>query len=255
MKRRDFLKLAGASMVVTGYEKSFAENKSANNTVNIFAHENLVAWCIVPFDSKKRGPEERAAMLEKLGIKRLAYDWRAEHVPTFEAEIEATRKHGIEFFAFWGTHEEAFKLFEKHNLKPQIWVMIPVAPGGVTDPKEQVKFSIQRILPMVERTGKLGCPLAFYNHGGWGGEPENMIAVTKRLREEHGAPHVGICYNLHHGHGHLDRFATVLKAMKPYLFCLNLNGMTKNGDKIGKKILPLGQGDLDLQVLKIICDS
>ena len=33
---------------------------------DLFAHENLVAWCIVPFDAQKRGPEARAAMLEKL---------------------------------------------------------------------------------------------------------------------------------------------------------------------------------------------
>jgi hypothetical protein len=43
--------------------------------------------------------------------------------------------------------------------------------------------------------------------------------------------------------------------MKPYLLCLNLNGMTKDGDKRGMKILPLGQGDLDLQLLKTIRDS
>ena len=42
----------------------------------------------MPFDSKKRGPEERAAMLERLGFKRFAYDWRTEHIPTFDAEIE-----------------------------------------------------------------------------------------------------------------------------------------------------------------------
>ncbi|MFM8434591.1 MAG: sugar phosphate isomerase/epimerase, partial [Planctomycetia bacterium] len=35
----------------------------------LFRRDNLVAWCIVPFDAKKRGPEERAAMLEKLGFK------------------------------------------------------------------------------------------------------------------------------------------------------------------------------------------
>ena len=27
---------------------------------NLFARENLVAWCIVPFDAQKRGPAERA---------------------------------------------------------------------------------------------------------------------------------------------------------------------------------------------------
>ena len=55
--------------------------------IEVFAKENLVAWCIVPFDSKKRGPSERAQMLVRLGIKKLAYDWRDEHVPYFRFEI------------------------------------------------------------------------------------------------------------------------------------------------------------------------
>src|SRR5262245_6623762 len=67
----------------------------------IFDRTNLVAWCIVPFDAKKRGPEERAQMLDRLGIKRLAYDWRAEHIPTFDAEVEACNRHGIEVTAWW----------------------------------------------------------------------------------------------------------------------------------------------------------
>src|SRR4051812_8327705 len=66
-----------------------------------FDRDNLVAWCIVPFDAKKRGPEERAAMLERLGFKRFAYDWRAEHVPTFDAELDALEKRGITLSAFW----------------------------------------------------------------------------------------------------------------------------------------------------------
>ncbi len=222
---------------------------------DIFAHENLVAWCIVPFDAKKRGPEERSAMLERLGVKRFAYDWRAEHIPTFETEIQAMKKHGIEYFAFWGVHDEAFKLFEKYGLKPQIWTIMRAAPDSVTDPTERVKFAAQNLLPLVERTQRLGCSLVLYNHGGWSGEPENMVAVVKLLREQHGAVHVGIVYNLHHGHSHLARFPTALAMMKPYLLCLNLNGMTANGDKIGKKILPIGQGDLDLQLLKMIRDS
>src|SRR5580765_6423251 len=68
---------------------------------NLFAHDNLVAWCIVPFDSKKRGPEERAAMLGRLGFSKFAYDYRAEHVPTFDAELDALKKQGIELSAWW----------------------------------------------------------------------------------------------------------------------------------------------------------
>src|SRR5947199_6170634 len=67
----------------------------------LFARTNLVAWCIVPFDAKKRGPEERAAMLERLGFKLFAYDYRAEHIPTFDAEVEALKRHGITLLAWW----------------------------------------------------------------------------------------------------------------------------------------------------------
>src|ERR1051326_6007484 len=67
----------------------------------LFAKTNLVAWCIVPFDAKKRGPEERAQMLERLGFQRFAYDWRAEHIPTFEEDIDTCRKRHIEIVAWW----------------------------------------------------------------------------------------------------------------------------------------------------------
>jgi hypothetical protein len=225
---------------------------AAGADTNLFRRANLVAWCIVPFDAQQRGPEARAAMLERLGLKRFAYDWRPMHVPTFEAEILATKKHGIEFTAFWGQHEQAFQLFEKYNLKPQIWVMLPETNLAQA---AHVQLAVERLLPLVERTRKLACQIGLYNHGGWGGEPENMTAVARQLRAQHGATHVGIVYNLHHGHGHLDRFPAALAAMKPFLLCLNLNGMTKDGNKRGQKILPLGQGEFDLQLLKNIRDS
>src|SRR4051794_20925206 len=67
----------------------------------LFGPQNLHAWCVVPFDAKKRGPEERAAMLEQLGFKRFVYDWRNKDIPTFDAEIEAMKKHRIEITAWW----------------------------------------------------------------------------------------------------------------------------------------------------------
>src|SRR5262245_8828601 len=69
--------------------------------VGLFAPGNLVAWCIVPFDAKGRGPEERAQMLRRLGLSRLAYDWRDEHIPTFDQELDALNRHGIRLEAFW----------------------------------------------------------------------------------------------------------------------------------------------------------
>ena len=57
------------------------------NAADNFAKDKLVAWCIVPFDAKQRGPAARAAMLKKLGLKRVAYDWRTQHVKEFEEDI------------------------------------------------------------------------------------------------------------------------------------------------------------------------
>ncbi len=218
-----------------------------------FDREKLIAWCIVPFDGKRRGPAERAEMLTRLGLKRVAYDWRPEHVATFEEEILQYKRHGIEYFAFWSTHEEAFKLFEKHGLHPQVWQTAP-SPAGAGD-AERVKAAAMQMLPLVQRTRKLGSKLGLYNHGGWGGEPANLVAVCKYLRQQHDAAHVGIVYNLHHAHNHIDDFAAALTLVKPYLLCLNINGMTRDGENVGRKILPVGEGEFDVKLLGIVRDS
>jgi hypothetical protein len=225
----------------------------ANGAPAIFARTNLVAWCIVPFDAKKRGPAERAEMAAKLGFKHIAYDWRAEHVAEFETEILQYQKRGLNYFAFWAMHEEAFKQFTKHSLHPQIWMTVP-SPAGATQ-AERVEKAAAQLLPSVQRAGKASCQLGLYNHGGWGGEPENMVAVCELLKTKHGATNVGLIYNQHHGHDHVDGFAVALGAMKPHLLCLNLNGMTRDGERRGLKILPLGSGELDLPLLKVIAAS
>ena len=156
--------------------------------LDLFRPENLLAWCIVPFDARQRGPAERAAMLAELGIRRCAYDWRAEHVPTFEEEILQYQRHGIEMTAFWGQHDEAFRLFEKYGLRPQIWQIIG-DPGGDEDTK--VARAVAALEPLARRTEQLRLPLGLYNHMGWDGEPENMVAVCQRLHEL-GYTHVGV---------------------------------------------------------------
>ena len=133
------------------------------NTTNNFAKDQLVAWCIVPFDAKKRRPAERVEMLKRLGIKRVAYDWRAQHVKEFEEEILQYKKNDLEFFAFWSIHEEAFRLFEKHKIHPQIWRTAP-SPLGETH-EAKVAAAAQALLPLVERTKKMGSKLGLYNHG------------------------------------------------------------------------------------------
>jgi len=218
--------------------------------LQLFDRDNLVAWCIVPFDAKKRGPGERSEMLVRLGLKKVAYDWRGHHVPTFEEEILQYKKHGLDYFAFWSWHEDMAGLIKKHGIKPQIWRTLGSGRGDTH--AEKVEAAARGLLPMVEKTRSLGCDFGLYNHGGWGGEPENMVAVVEWLRANAEADHVGIVYNLHHGHGHIHDFARMLALMKPYLLCLNLNGMNDNARP---KILAIGAGQHDRILLEIIAKS
>jgi putative heme-binding domain-containing protein len=228
----------------------------------LFARENLIAWCIVPFDSKVRGPEERAAMLERLGFRHFAYDWRAKDIPTFDAEVEALQKHGVALDAFWapGALNQETRLIldvlKRHNVKAQLWVLLDQGANRVEGPEQQkrVEAASNSLKPLAEEAAKAGCSLGLYNHGGWFGEPENQVAIIEHLKKQ-GIENVGMVYNLHHGHDQTGRLAETLKKAMPYLKAVNLNGMDSDPNPGVRKILPLGQGSLDLALLKIIRDS
>ncbi|HEY6229451.1 MAG TPA: TIM barrel protein [Verrucomicrobiae bacterium] len=222
---------------------------------SLFARSNLVAWCIVPFDAKKRGPEERAQMLDRLGIHKFAYDWRAEHIPTFEEEIDTCRKHNIEIIAWWfpttldKDAQTILALLKRKNLHPQLWVMGGGEPTkSAEEQQKRVESEVARLRPIADAAAAIGCKVGLYNHGGWFGEPENQLAIIKALK----APNVGIVYNFHHGHDQIERFPELFAKMKPHLYCININGMLKDGERIGKKILTIGEGDQELAMLKVI---
>ena len=213
-----------------------------------FIRDNLVAWCVVPFDGKKRSPEVRAAMLAKLGFKSFAYDWWAEHLPTFGREVAALKANGVALTAVWfpgGFTPDNRRLLEQVPGPVQLWVMLPDPPG---DQVAKVKACADWLRPIADEAAKGKHTLGLYNHGGWPGDPENMLAVLKAAAR----PTVGIVYNLHHAHDHLDRLPAVLAAMKPHLLGVNLNGTATDGERRGRKILPLGQGDRDVEVLTAI---
>jgi len=258
MYRRDLgdslSKAVGTGVRLAGFD---SPEKAAFNKA-LFAKDNLMAWCIVPFDSAKRSPTERAGMLRELGIKRFAYDYRAEHIPSFESEFAALKENGIELSAWWfptTLNEEAkmtLKLFEKHQLHPQLWV----TGGGNTNmtADEAEAFAnreAERIRTIAVAAQKIGSTVGLYNHGGWFGVPENQIELIRRI----GMTNVGIVFNLHHAHDQLDRLPTVLAKLMPHLLVININGMQYDGERLGKKILPIGEGDRDLEVLKAISES
>ena len=232
-------------------------------TTGLYARDNLIAWCIVPFDSKQRGPVERAAMLRKLGFRHFAYDWREKDIPTFDAEIDALKKEGVALDAFWlspGVLNRESRLIldvlKRHGVKAQLWVLLDQGGNRVEGAEQarRVEAASTSLKPLAEEAAKAGCSLALYNHGGWFGEPENQVAIIERLKAQ-GVENVGMVYNLHHGHEHTARLAEVLKLAMPYLKAVNLNGMDPGPNPGSRKILPLGQGSLDLALLRTIRDS
>ncbi len=195
-------------------------------------------------------------MLKKLGLRRFAYDWRAEHLPTLDRELDALQANGVTLDAFWfpcGLEPDKephvatiLDFLRRRKVKTQLWLSLGLPESGMTQ-AQKVEAAARPTGWVAAEAEKLGCKVALYNHGGWFGEPENQLAILQRL----GRPNLGIVYNLHHGHAHLDRFPELFRKMQPHLFAINLNGMKKQGPKI----LPVGQGVRDLEVLQVIARS
>ncbi len=232
---------------------------SAQQHAGVFSKDNLVAWCIVPFDAKQRGPEERAKMLRDLGITKLAYDWREQHIPTFDDELKALSRYGIGLEAFWmmsGQGAEhhphirsVFDFLERNKVKTQIWLMMTEWPGfDKLSQKEKVAGMGSEIRYIAEKAGKLGCKVALYNHGGWFGEPENQLEIIRYLD----LGNLGIVYNFHHARQHYDRFPEFFPKIQPHLFCLNIAGL-KEG--VTDRFFRTGQGNLEKEMIRLVWKS
>lgn len=225
---------------------------------DIFSKSNLVAWCIVPFDSQHRGPVARAEMLNQLGITKLAYDWRTEHIPTFDAEVDATKSHHIQLMAFWmqagkdPAHEQRVQvvldLMRRRHLKLQLWVMyMPDKDFSSLTQEEKVAQVAHTIDYLATEAAKTGSSVALYNHGGWYGEPDNQLAVLEQVK----AKNVGLVYNFNHAQDQITRFPEFYPRILPHLIALNLAGL-REGDS---HIFPIGQGGNEEKMIDIIWKS
>jgi sugar phosphate isomerase/epimerase len=225
----------------------------------LFAKQNLVAWCIVPFDKVKRDPEQRAEMLKELGISQLAWDWRDVHLSIMEEEIKTLRKNNIKLKSVWfwvngGSGEildEAnhfiLKTLKENNVKTELWLSFNDRYFAGLSEGEKLKKAISSIGEINKKAKEIGCTLHLYNHGSWFGEPENQVMIIEGL----GSKDIGIVYNFHHARHQVNDFPGLLKTMLPYLSTVNINGMKENGPMI----MTVGQGDKELWMLQQLKDS
>ena len=226
----------------------------------VFSKKNLVAWCIVPFDDKKRGPEERAQMLEKLGVTKFAYDWREEHVPSFDEEMNALKKHHIELQAFWMPYgpdpvnnkhyAEIFALLKRCDIKTQLWWSYGSSNDGLKNMTQEEKVIAvgNTVRSIAEDAAKIGCTVGLYGHNGWFGEPENQMSILQYVKMQN----VGIVYNFNHAEEQTDRFSEFFPKILPHLIALNIAGLKKGPPG---KVVPVGQGDSEEKMIRIIAES
>lgn len=237
-----------ATQVVTGQKRGKSNE--------LYARNNLVAWVIVPSDAKNRTPEERAEMLDAFGITRLAYDWRARQIPSFEDELDALKKHHIGLQAFWlptgpdPAHDEIIQkilaLLKRHHEKTALWVVVSGIPGVDTMSQEQKIAAFSKpVRYLAEKAKAINCAVGLYNFGGWFGEPENQLAIIHHVKMSN----IGIVYNFHHAGTRIGQFSGFFPKILPYLMCINICGLI---DSLPRKITPVGKGNLEFNLMRQI---
>jgi sugar phosphate isomerase/epimerase len=228
------------------------------NKEQIIDIENIYAWCIVPFDSLERSPEERIDMLKRLGIKKYAYDWRKENLSSMADELRLAKKNDIDVIAVWmnidnnwdsinglnSSNNKVFNVVEEVGYKGQIWVSFNANFFENVSDSEAVKKGAEMIAFLSKKANDLDCKIALYNHGDWFGEPKNQIKIIEALPNEE----LGIVYNFHHAHKQIEAFPEMVTMMLPYLWSVNLNGLRKEGPKI----LAIGEGDYEKEMIDLL---
>lgn len=228
---------------------------------DLFAQENLVAWCIVPFDSQQRTPIQRIEMLKRLNFSQYAYDWRHQHLASFAEEIKLAKENKIHIAAVWmwidktadspgklsEDNETLLSILKEADLKTQLWVGFNNNFYDYDNDALKVSKGVEMLKFLRQHTRSLATSISMYNHGDWFGEPENQIKILKELND----PGVGLVYNFHHAHKQIESFPTLVKKMSPWLWTVNINGMKREGPQI----LTIGSGDQERDMLKTLRNS
>lgn len=223
--------------------------------------DNLMAWCIVPFDKLERGPKERIDMLKELGINQYAYDWREKHIDSFNQEINLAQEADIAIEGVWlwideNTDSEkalstsnmrVIDIVKNAKLETDFWVGFQANFFAGLTHQERVNKGVAILKRLQSLLEPINSNIMLYNHGDWFGEPENQVEII----EAGGFEGVGLIYSFHHGHHQYNRFPSMLESIMPYLKVVNLNGM----DIDKKQILSIGKGKYEKEMIDMLLAS
>lgn len=232
-----------------------------SDSSSLFAPENLLAWCIIPYDSLHRTPAERIAMLKRLGFTQYVWDWRPKHLSILPEEIRLAREAGLKIRGAWlwidaqtdsvgalsESNRAVLAAFAEAHMPVEYWVGFNSNYFEGLGDASRVGKGAAMVAYLRDVAAKSGGTIALYNHGDWFGEPDNQLRIIEAV----GDPSVGMVYNFHHGHDQIDAFPEFLPRILPHLRAVNLDGMTPGGPKI----LPIGSGTREREMIKLLVDS
>ena len=205
------------------------------------------------------GPEERARMLQELGFKKFAYDWREQHLQDFPSEVKALKQQGVALTSVWWWidgqgddllgegNRRLLHYMDSLDISCDIWMSFDDRFFEGLDEQAMLEKATQALIELNEEASTVGASLQLYNHGSWFGDPRNQIKII----ENSGIADLGIVYNFHHAHQQIDDFEKLLMEMLPYLNTVNINGMNPEGPKI----LTVGEGQSEKQMLSLLKES
>ncbi|MCB2411316.1 hypothetical protein LGT39_00465, partial [Demequina sp. TTPB684] len=241
----------------------------------------MAASHLVAHDALRRGPDERAQMLRRIGVSKIIWDWRDEHLAAFETELDALRRHHVDLAGVWtplpmpayeepdyasrfGVVPGAIKTLiteaARRGHSPDLWTQIgfgqPGAPA-VMSPEvhaAEVSRAADHLSGLARLARGHGMCVVLTNHGGWAGEPRTLVDVVKELARR-GLGNVGIGLRLQHAHHLIADLDHHLKVMNEHLVAVMLSGADAGAELTGRVILPFGAGSRDRWVTHALLES
>ena len=220
-------------------------------------------------------------MLHSVGLTKIIWDWRDEHIDTFDAELDALRQHHIELAGMWtpspmpafeepdyssrfGVVSTRIKTLiteaARRGHTPDLWTQIAFGgPGTPSAPSEQVHGAevvraADHLTGLVRLARGHGMCVVLTNHGGWAGEPRTLVDIVSELARR-GLGNVGIGFRLQHAHHLIADLDHHLATMSEHLVAVMLSGADAGAELTGRVILPFGAGSRDRWVTHALLES
>lgn len=240
-------------MYLPGFMCSCSQEENASIDM-----ENVYPWCIVAFDSLERSPSQRIELLQELGFNKWAYDWDKDHLDNMEADLSQAQGNQIEIFSMWlwlnakryslgrlsDMNENMFTILEKLELETRLWLSFSNNFFKDLSHDQALGLAVEMISFIHSKATEIGCKIELYNHGGWFGNPDNLIQIIEALPDLN----LQLVYNFHHAHQDLEAYVDIIKKIAPHLASVNINGMRKEGPKI----LTVGAGDYEKDMVTLL---